>query len=95
MSVQLPPEDEIWYAGDSIPIDFDLTEGDAVLDLTGFDIVFTMKLTADAADNDFDTVQKTLSAGIEVINEALGQILITLDPADTTHLRKTTTFVSG
>ena len=94
MSIILPNVDEIWYLGDSISIDFDLSEGENPLDLTGVDeITFTMKLSMDDADNDFSTIQKTVGNGIEVLNAVEGQILITLDPSDTTSYREATTFV--
>jgi hypothetical protein len=95
MGLTLPPDGEIWYAGDTIGIDFDLVEGDAEtpLDITGAELVFTAKQKSTDADNAFTTIQKNTSNGIEVLDAVNGQITVTLDPADTTNLRSDTTLI--
>jgi hypothetical protein len=88
----LPQDGDVFYAGDTIQMSFDITEGDNPLDLTPFEITFTMKLKESDADNDFTTIQKVLGDGIEVVDALNGEIVITLSPSDTTGVRTTTTY---
>lgn len=73
--------------GDTDAIDFDVVQadGETPQNVTGWDFVSTGKRSLYDADADA-LWQKTLAAGITARNAVLGQMTITLLPADTAGL---------
>jgi hypothetical protein len=87
------PVDDIWLAGDTHTLELFLEEEGEPLPLAGYNIVFSMKISKDDADNAFTTIQKFIGDGIEIIAPPPeGHFLVTIDGADTDWLEKDTTF---
>ncbi len=86
------PINDTWYAGDTMRIELAIKEEGVPVDLTGYDLKFTAKKNAKDADNAIGAIQKSLGDGIEVIDAANGEILITIDPDDTTDNTETVTY---
>ena len=87
------PQNDVWLAGDTHTLELFLEEEGEPLPLAGYDIVFTMKVSKDDADNAFTTIQKFVDEGIEIIDPPPdGHFLITIDGTDTDWLERDTTF---
>lgn len=70
------------YRGDTLQFKAFILDGTDAVDVTGGFFWFTVK--SDINDKDADAViQKTIGAGIQVLNAPLGYIMVTVDPMDT------------
>jgi hypothetical protein len=86
------PTQGVLFAGDTVQIEVVVEEEGVPVPLTGYDAIFTAKLSKDDADNAPTTIQKTLADGIEFTDEPNGVILVTLAPEDTTNITEPTTY---
>lgn len=88
----LPPEGEIWLAGDTHTIEIVLEEEGQPIPLTGLNAEFTAKINKTDADNALTNISKSLGSGIEFTDPDNGVLLVTLSPSDTDWLEKDTAF---
>jgi hypothetical protein len=93
MSFSLPETGKKIFRGDTIVIEFAVSQDGVALNLTGYSIWFTAKKQKSDNDTAPTAIQKTLSSGIVVLDAAAGHIKVTILPADTATLSADTTYV--
>jgi len=78
--------------GDTATFDFAVFIDGVAANLTGASIFFTVKTSYAVADG-AKTFQKTIGAGITVLNAAQGTFRLKIDPADTAALSVSSPYV--
>lgn len=92
MSFSIPAAGKTLFRGDTIVIEGTVSQGGVPVNLTGYSIWFTAKKAITDADNATGAIQKTVGAGVEIVDAPNGQIRITLAPSDTATITQTTTY---
>ena len=91
---KLPATGEYLFRGDTIKIAATITDDNGLQDLTGYEIFFTAKVDIKDSDTAPNSIAKDLAGGITVVDAVNGEILIVLDPGDTSGIAADTTYVA-